>query len=120
MCSDPQLAFPRPSGLAPEILPLAGGPSIDSGTLDVRGNDGVVNTLSMLWPYDGGARDLHSYRLVEADHGDIIGHYARRASRDASTLGRRFDAYDFFPSGSGFDGARFRAVWQDVFDFATS
>jgi hypothetical protein len=121
MCSDQQLAFPRPLGLAPSVQPLGGGPSLLTSTLDVLANDGVVNTLSMLWPHDPeAAPDQHSFRLVEADHGDIIGHYARRLTQDASSNGRRHEAYDFFPSGSGFDAARFRAVWQDVFDFASS
>jgi len=122
MCSDPQRAFPVPGGLAPNVQPLAGGPSLPTSAIGVGSNDGVVNTLSMLWPYDAAAPDLHSFRLVEADHGDIIGHYARRARPDhsSSNLGRRYDAYDFFPSGSGFDDTRFRAVWRDLFEFASS
>jgi hypothetical protein len=44
-------------------------------------NDGVVNTASMLWP------NGDDTRLIEADHGDVIGHYERlRAEPPASPL----------------------------------
>jgi hypothetical protein len=118
MCSDAKLAFPRPLGLAPQLSRFRGGESVASSALSPRDNDGVVNTLSMLWPYDPENPDQHSITLVESDHGDIIGHYQRRVAKDAPKKGRRHDAYDFFPSGSGFDAALFREVWEDVFGFA--
>jgi hypothetical protein len=33
--------------------------------------------------------------------------------------GRRFHAYDFFKSGSGFTDERFNAIWKDTFSFCT-
>jgi triacylglycerol lipase len=78
-------------------------------------NDGIVNTASMLWP------NAEKTQLVAADHGDIIGHYVQtgpvRASEQA--LGRANHSYDILRSNSGFDESTFRAIWQEVFEFAT-
>jgi hypothetical protein len=72
-------------------------------------NDGIVNTASMLWP-DGAAT-----RLVNGDHGDIIGHYKQVPS--SSRSGRRYSAYDLLRSDSGFTDDDFKNVWSDVLDF---
>jgi hypothetical protein len=72
-------------------------------------NDGVVNTASMLWPC--GPRTL----LVEADHADIIGHYEKKRP-SKKTAPRKYKTYDIFRSDSGFDDARFRAVWERIYD----
>ena len=80
--------------------------------IELWDNDGIVNTASMLWP--NGEETL----LVEADHIDILGHYklvpANREERP-----RKYDAYDFFKSESGFNDAAFAQVWNHVFDFCT-
>lgn len=78
-------------------------------TLENWENDGIVNTASMLWP-DGPAT-----RLVNGDHGDIIGHYRQVPS--GSRSGRRFHAYDLLRSDSGFTETVFKDVWHDVLGF---
>jgi hypothetical protein len=70
-------------------------------------NDGIANTLSMLWP------DGPDTLLVSADHGDIIGHHTLTP---IGTHGRR-DAYDLLGSDSGFKEPRFKAIWTDIFEF---
>ena len=70
----------------------------------------------MLWPYDPAVPERHPHLLVEGDHADVIGHFARKPRAEPVRNGRNYDAYDIFPSGSGFDRARFEAVWTDVFE----
>lgn len=84
-------------------------------TVDASANDGVVNTASMFWKHGGATR------LVLADHGDIIGHYRRDPDvhPGGGVSGRRFESYDFFKSGSGFDRNAFEAVWNDIFTFCS-
>ena len=77
--------------------------------IEVWDNDGVVNTASMLWP------DGPDTRLVEGDHGDIIGHF--RLVDAVQPAGRQFHTYDLLGSGSGFGEETFKAVWRDVFEF---
>jgi hypothetical protein len=120
MCADRQRPFERPASIAPSIAKFDGTETLASADIGVDASDGVVNTLSMLWPYEPERPDVHSRVLVESDHGDIIGHYKLRPSVDPKPSGRRYDAYDFFPSGSGFDLTRFRDVWTDVFNFCTA
>jgi len=84
-------------------------------------NDGVVNTLSMLWPYDPEHPERHRHFFVPADHADIIGHYARRPERLPRSLlhgdrRSRYYSYDIFPSGSGFDEVKFTIVWEHLFE----
>jgi hypothetical protein len=78
-------------------------------TIENWENDGIVNTASMLWP-NGPAT-----RLVNGDHGDIIGHYWQEQSGARS--GRRFHAYDLLRSDSGFTETTFKEVWHDVLEF---
>jgi hypothetical protein len=77
-------------------------------------NDGIVNTASMLWPQ--GAETL----LVDADHGDLIGHFAEGFAQGSQAELRTRVRYDIFRSGSGFDQGKFEAVWRDIFDFCAS
>lgn len=79
--------------------------------IEVWDNDGIVNTASMLWP------DGPETRLVAGDHGDIIGHYVRRAGTPTGTSGRRNASYDLLKSGTGFTDGMFDRVWTTVFDF---
>ncbi len=83
--------------------------------LELWDNDGIVNTASMLWP------DGPRTHLVAGDHGDVIGHYRlRRVPPSAHPSGRRYAAYDLLRSGTRFDDAMFRRVWEHVFDFCAS
>lgn len=115
-CADPRGPFRRPPVLAP-VTQLDGAPA---PILRAGDNDGVVNTLSMLWPYDDLQPDRHSHALVESDHGDIIGHYALRTIEPPVHAGRRHTAYDFFQGPGTVDDAAFARVWDDLFTFATS
>lgn len=120
MCADKALPFQRPEELLPELAVFGSTQRVSSAAIDLEHSDGVVNTLSMLWPYDREHPSQHSAVLVEADHGDIIGHYKLRRSAQPKQDGRQFDAYDFFPSGSNFSSKLFEDVWNDVFAFCTS
>ena len=98
---------------AREATPLGGGAP---RRVEAWESDGIVNTASMLWP--DGADTV----LVEADHGDVIGHHGRvQAPAEARRRSARaFEAYDLLDSGAGFDAARFGEVWDDVFDFCVA
>jgi hypothetical protein len=76
--------------------------------LEVWDNDGVVNTLSMLWPTGENV-------LVPADHMDIVGQYkAIEAERGG---GRKYRTYDLLKSESGFSDKMFKDVWNEIFAF---
>jgi hypothetical protein len=64
----------------------------------------------MLWP--DGERTL----LVDADHGDIIGHFEPQDDHPGTRRTHR--AYDLLRSNSGFTRKEFLRVWSDVLDFA--
>ncbi len=77
-------------------------------SLEVWDNDGIVNTLSMLWPKGENV-------LVPGDHMDIVGQYkAIEAERGG---GRKLRAYDLLRSQSGFGDKIFKEVWNEIFDF---
>jgi hypothetical protein len=118
ICADRTLPFERPAGLAPggQCPFEPGSPLFATAELSEQENDGIVNTLSMLWPYD--PRQAYRHLLVNADHGDIIGHYVGRREPNPGRGGRRHAAYDVFQSGSGFTQREFRAVWKTVLAFA--
>jgi hypothetical protein len=105
-------------------------------TLEPWQNDGIVNTASMHWRVGDNV-------LVNADHGDVIGHYAFHevtgfvrddaapdtASSKERRKGRRYASYDIFESASAsgpagqereFDDTDFEALWSQVFRFAVS
>jgi hypothetical protein len=77
-------------------------------------NDGIVNTASMLWP--AGAATL----LVDADHGDLIGHFEEGFAEGSQAELRTRVRYDIFGSCSGFDRSLFEAVWFDILSFCAS
>jgi triacylglycerol lipase len=81
--------------------------------LEAWENDGIVNTASMLWPHG------EETRLIEADHLDIVGHYALTPKR-GSAGARRYHAYDMLRSDSRFCGPQFAQVWHDIFSFCTA
>ena len=119
ICQSDKDPFVRPSALLPEVRTLVADDVIRAADIAVGESDGVVNTLSMLWPYDDQHPDMHRAFLVECDHGDIIGHYKLRAM-DRVNGGRRYQAYDIFPSGCSFNDVLFFRIWDEVFDFAVS
>jgi hypothetical protein len=79
-------------------------------------SDGIVNTASMLWP------NGKNTRLVNGDHGDIIGHYRLVPTEEQGSPARRYRRYDFFVSaGEGdvnkFGDLQFEQVWNGIFGF---
>jgi len=64
-------------------------------------SDGVVPVLSQVW-----GPVLH---VARGDHLDVVGQYG--------ALGDETWGGDWLPSGSGFDGAAFEALWSDVAKF---
>ena len=84
-------------------------------SLEVWDNDGIVNTVSMLWP---NGKDT---RLVAADHLDIVGHYVlRKTTPSPDPSGRVYASYDALKSHTEFTQHTFDQVWKDVFDFCVS
>ncbi len=84
--------------------------------LELWDNDGIVNTVSMLWP---GVKST----LVLADHLDIVGHYRlRHAPPDPATPDRKpprtYLAYDSLKSSPRFKEEIFEDVWTEIFWFA--
>ncbi len=77
--------------------------------LELWDNDGIVNTLSMLWPNGENV-------LVAGDHLDIVGHYRLRDAPPG--VGRRYRSYDPLKSASRFEDRLFHEVWTAIFDFA--
>jgi triacylglycerol lipase len=66
-------------------------------------NDGMSPTLSQVW-----GEIVH---VTEADHLDVMGQYGDRTRPGIHA--------DWLPSGSGFDGEKFLALWSDVAAFVT-
>ena len=77
--------------------------------IEVWDNDGIVNTLSMLWPRGDNV-------LVPGDHMDIVGHYKPLLAERGG--GRKYRAYDLLKSESGFNENIFKEVWQEIFAFS--
>ncbi|QRN97223.1 hypothetical protein JRI60_51190 [Archangium violaceum] len=71
-------------------------------------NDGLVNTVSQVWP------DAASSYLVEADHADVIGHFQADTREDSRGSLKR---YDLLNSSSGFDALAFEALWTRIAAF---
>jgi len=102
-CAGGPFQRPNPSGKVTRYL---GGVPQDS--IEVWDSDGIVNTLSMLWPTGENV-------LVPADHMDIVGQYAPVKAEPGG--GRKFRAYDLLKSESGFGGEMFEEVWSEIFAF---
>jgi len=86
--------------------------------LELWDNDGIVNTLSMLWP-------IGETVLVQADHLDIVGHFQlRRApvARAHSSFepARTYEAYDALGSTPKLKPEIFASVWKEIFTFAAA
>lgn len=130
-CADPAGPFADPAEIAPtmvapELTHCMSGELMPREAFQARDNDGIVNTWSMLWPYDARSPQRHAFRFIESDHGDIIGHYALQRARKQTIGQRRHFAYDLLqrsppePGAAGtlFGRDEFERVWHEVFDFA--
>ncbi len=84
---------------------LSGAPQY---AIEVWDNDGIVNTMSMLWPKGQNV-------LVPGDHMDIVGQYKLIAAERGG--GRKYRAYDLLKSESGFGDRIFKEVWKEIFAF---
>ena len=109
-----------PGSLAPTFRRLGSTAAVARTEIAVGDSDGVVNTLSMFWPYDSADPTAHGVDLVDADHGDVIGHFELKALARPEPGGRRFYAYDFFQTELKFTQAQFDRLWSSVFDFCVS
>ncbi len=78
------------------------------GPIELWDNDGIVNTLSMLWPKGQNV-------LVAADHMDIVGQY--KAIKAGPGGGRTYRTYDLLKSNAGFNVRVFEELWKDIFAF---
>ncbi|PTL85065.1 triacylglycerol lipase [Vitiosangium sp. GDMCC 1.1324] len=76
--------------------------------LSLADNDGLVNTVSQVWP------DTASSYLVDADHADVIGHFQ---ADSAGGFHGTFKRYDLLNSSSGFDALAFAELWTRIASF---
>jgi len=98
----------------PATVATLDGSALDVSAFSANDNDGIVNTLSMLWPYEPSAPERHTISFIKADHADVIGHYELRPE-DQNT---RHLAYDLLDSGKLFQKSEFNALWSEIFAFA--
>ena len=101
-----RLVAATPRHLSPRLAPeVARALRHTYGTApSAAANDGIVPTRSQAWG--------HVLHAAIADHLDVLGHF-RDASHDPPHV-------DWLVTGSGFDRARFEALWGDVTHFLTS
>ena len=101
-----RLAAATPRHLSPRLVPEVARALRHAyrATPSAGANDGIVPTRSQAW-----GPVLHA---AIADHLDVIGHF-RDASLDPPHV-------DWLVTGSGFDRARFEALWSDVTRFLTA
>ena len=97
--------FKQPVASGKVTRRLSGAPQ---HSIEVWDNDGIVNTMSMLWPKGENV-------LVPGDHMDIVGQY--KPIEAARGGGRKYRAYDLLKSESGFGDKIFREVWKEIFAF---
>jgi hypothetical protein len=82
--------------------------------LELWDNDGIVNTVSMLWPKG-------EIALVQADHLDIVGHFRLKPEKTDNAADEpppESRSYDILRSRPKFDANTFKAVWCEIFNFA--
>jgi triacylglycerol lipase len=101
-----RLAAATPRHLSPRLAPEVARALRHAygATPSAAANDGIVPTRSQAW-----GRVVHA---AIADHLDVLGHF-RDASLDPPHV-------DWLVTGSGFDRARFEALWSDVTRFLTA
>jgi pimeloyl-ACP methyl ester carboxylesterase len=97
--------FEKPAGNGKVTRWLKGAPR---QPIEVWDSDGIVNTLSMLWPKDDNV-------LVAADHMDIVGQYKLVKAEPGG--GREYRTYDLLESKSGFSDEIFKQIWREIFAF---
>jgi len=112
-CASRDQPFADSAFLPPSLRIFGTDERIPTSTIEPTDNDGVVNTQSMLWPWQPESPDRHSFVLVDVDHGDIIGH-----GPIDPPPGRR--SYDLLASPRPITNARLTAVWREIYDFAAS
>jgi len=111
-CAGGPLVRPKQAGKITRVLGQA-----PPQPLELWDNDGIVNTVSMLWPE--GERVL-----VLADHLDVVGHYhlvetpEAKQSRGHYGTARKYQAYDVLQSTPRFTSEVFEKLWMEIFDFA--
>lgn len=105
-CAGGPLQWPARAGEIKRVL----GPAPPK-PLELWDNDGIVNTVSMLWPRG-------DIVVVFADHLDIVGHYQLVEAVPAGR-GRKYQSYDALKSASRFhkDQGVFHELWTEIFDF---
>lgn len=74
-------------------------------------NDGLVNSVSQVWP------DEESSFVVDGDHADVIGHFQYQAPQRYEELLPAYRQYDLLASGMGFGPRDFTALWRWIGDF---
>jgi len=84
-------------------------PEREARRLTPSDNDGIVNSVSRVWP------DAESSFVVEADHADVIGHF--RYAEPPPHVTQRFYQYDLLCSGSDFGPDEFEALWRKIAAF---
>lgn len=101
-----QLAAATPRHLSPRLAPEVARALRHAygATPSAAANDGIVPTRSQAW-----GPVVHA---AVADHLDVLGHF-RDASHDPPHV-------DWLVTGSGFDRARFEALWGDVTRFVAA
>jgi hypothetical protein len=112
-CAGGTLGYPEGAGKIRRVV----GPRPPE-PLELWDNDGIVNTVSMLWPRG-------EIALVQADHLDIVGHFhlapantkAHNAAHEPPPVSR---SYDTLRSAPRFKRATFEAVWDEIFCFAAA
>ncbi|MFY0526359.1 esterase/lipase family protein [Archangium gephyra] len=107
-------------GPTPELgqarsIPWLGESKQGTRMLTPSDNDGIVNSVSMVWP------DAESSFLVEADHADVIGHFRySQPPRQELDAPQRYYQYDLLSSGSNFGQREFEALWGEIASFTGS
>ncbi|HUB32949.1 MAG TPA: hypothetical protein VMA31_07970 [Bryobacteraceae bacterium] len=107
-CAGGPFPRPKPTGAVTRVLGVS-----PPQPLQLWDNDGIVNTLSMLWPGEN--------TLIQADHLDIVGHYRLSAvPPGANDSLRAYVSYDALKSAPLFTGRTFKEVWTEIFSFSAA
>jgi hypothetical protein len=125
-CGDPGGPFGsalKRASIAPTVRAFETSKTVDTSDISPEDNDGIVNTLSMLWPFTPDVTIGPPIDLVEADHADVLGHFAlQQVPEHSDTLPDRVHyAYDIFQQPKfKFQQPAFARLWRDIFEFCTS
>lgn len=104
-CAGGPLGYPELSGKVRRRLGACPPPP-----MELWDNDGIVNTVSMLWPRGENIE-------TAGDHLDIVGHY--HLVKAPPGAGRRYEAYDLLGSSPLFSDPMFTQVWTEIFNFCS-